>query len=124
MKGRLLLCLLFSFVASAEYDRESFRQVVRKNMKDISGCYESGLKKNPNLEGRVVVEIEVIKDGTVRSVKADPSGSLTEAMVLNCIFNSVKSWKFPYIKKDAELVVVRYPFLFSRNNTVVIDKMD
>lgn len=126
MKLVLILFALLSTapLALADYDREAIRRVVRSGLSDIKKCYEVELEKKPGLSGRVVLELEINKAGEVRSVKADPTGSLTDTDVLECMYKVSKKWKFPGRSDDIEVTVVSYPFLFDRQERVKLDKRD
>lgn len=50
-------------------DREAVRRVIRSILNQIKGCYERQLSMKPGLEGKVVIQFEIMEQGRVRSSK-------------------------------------------------------
>jgi hypothetical protein len=83
---------------------------VQSNFGRFRGCYERGLAKNPNLEGRVAVRFVIGLDGTVtRSELAE--ADLPDPQVRACLVNAYTSLVFP--RPEGGLVTVVYPIVFS-----------
>jgi TonB family protein len=72
-------------------------------------CYERQLKKNPSLQGRVMLRLTIGSDGSV--AEADVQGeTLRDDQVNACIENRVRGWKFP--EPSGGAAEVTKPFTF------------
>lgn len=89
---------------------EVIQRIVRQNYGRFRFCYEQGLAKNPNLEGRVVVRFVIGREGTVTSVQGGGS-DLPDSNVHSCILQSFYGLSFP--APEGGLVTVSYPIAFS-----------
>lgn len=72
-------------------------------------CYERALKRNPGLEGGVMLTVRVGETGKVVSAKASPA-SLNDRMVFTCMESLTKKMKFP--KPTGGTAKVRKTFKF------------
>ena len=84
--------------------------VVKREMGGIKYCYEKGLKKNPKLSGKIVIEFLIGVNGSVRSSRVVFS-SMGAPSVERCIARRVTRFRFPKPKKGS--VKVNYPFIFT-----------
>jgi hypothetical protein len=92
-------------------DAAVIQRIVRLNSGRFVGCYQDGLKSNPNLEGRVAVSFMIGRDGSV-TMAQDTSGSdLANQDVRACVVKSFYSLSFP--EPAGGTVRVSYPFTFS-----------
>jgi outer membrane biosynthesis protein TonB len=89
---------------------EVIQRVVRQNQGRFRACYEDGLKRNPNLEGRVSVRFVIGRDGTVSSV-ANGGSDLPDATVVACVARAFQGLTFP--APEGGIVTVSYPLVFS-----------
>lgn len=64
-----MYALLISLVLTSSLDREQFAKVMRSATPGFKRCYETALKEDPRLRGRVVFELDIAADGTVTTVK-------------------------------------------------------
>jgi TonB family protein len=92
-------------------DKDIIRRIVRAHINDVRSCYNQGLTKNPNLQGRVAITWTIDKTGKVTESKVQES-SVEDPAVAPCIADAVKTWKFPKPKGGGQ-VVVTYPFNLS-----------
>lgn len=90
-------------------DKEAIRKVVRAHIVEVRDCYNEGLKKDPELAGRIVVGFEIAASGAVGRSEISES-TLADAQVGACVAAAVKSWTFPAPQGGS--VEVAYPFLF------------
>jgi hypothetical protein len=105
---------------------QEIQKVVRSNFQAIRACYEGGLRKDPDLAGRVAVRFVIGTDGKVISAESvdpekpaaadplrssSPSGSMPDANVVSCVVDLFKKLSFP--TPSGGKVVVVYPFTFS-----------
>lgn len=88
-------------------DQNAVKQVVNRNFGQLKYCYETRLKTNPSLSGRVEVEWNIARTRvTSAAVFANTTG---DDVFAQCIVNKIKRWKFP-AEVEGEML---YPFLFT-----------
>jgi TonB family protein len=92
-------------------DKDIIRRIVRAHINEVRACYNTGLAKNPNLEGRVAVSFVITGTGTVGSAAVQES-TVKDGEVGKCIAKAVKRWKFPKPQGGGN-VIVSYPFNLS-----------
>jgi outer membrane biosynthesis protein TonB len=83
---------------------------VRQSFGRFRGCYEEGLRSNPNLEGRVTARFVIARDGSVASVQSGGS-DLPDAKVVACVLRNYQALSFP--SPGDGVVTVTYPLMFS-----------
>ncbi len=86
------------------------QRIVRQNYGRFRLCYEKGLVRNPNLEGRVNVRFVIGADGSVASVMNGGS-SLPDSSVVNCVIRAYYGLTFP--KPSGGIVTVVYPLILT-----------
>ena len=91
---------------------EIIQRVVRQNFGRFRGCYESALRTNPNLEGRVTVAFVIGSDGAVGSA-SNAGSTLPDSAVVACVVRSFYGLSFP--QPDGGVVRVTYPIAFTPN---------
>lgn len=87
--------------------------IVEAMAQDAAGmrrCHEDGLRSNPALGGRVLVEVVTDRSGAV-SLAQDGGSSLPDASVVACVASAVKNVTFPKIEEDAIAFVVVLNFV-------------
>ena len=72
---------------------DKIRAVLRKYSGQIKYCYEQRLRENPNLKGRIAIEVSV-NAGKVAGVDI-VENTTGDAGVGTCVSRKVKSWRFP-----------------------------
>jgi hypothetical protein len=87
---------------------EVIRRIVRQNYGRFRLCYEQGLGRNPNLEGRVTVRFVIGRDGAVSNV-SNGGSDLPDANVVNCAIKAFYGLSFP--KPEGGIVTVVYPIM-------------
>jgi pSer/pThr/pTyr-binding forkhead associated (FHA) protein/uncharacterized membrane protein YgcG len=90
--------------------KEQIARVVRQNWYQIRYCYESQLRKNPKLAGKIIIRWIISGSGNVQTANT-ASTSMNNERVENCIVRRVLRWKFPQ-PQGGGIVVVNYPFIF------------
>lgn len=93
-------------MASGSVDRATIHRVIRRNQSQLRRVYESQLKSNPNLGGRINVKITIGANGRVVKVEA---GNHPLARAVEQV---VRRWRFPP-PGDGNLVTVQWPIVFS-----------
>lgn len=94
-----------------DIDKELIRRIVRSHINEIRGCYNSGLTRDPNLDGRVTIQFSIVGNGTVGSASVE-SNTTKDSAVGDCIAKAVKRWKFPRVRNGGT-ALVSYPFRLS-----------
>ncbi len=87
------------------------RQVVNSNLASIKYCYETGLKNNPELKGKVTVHFVIGADGSVTLSQIKRS-TMNAPQVEQCIAIVIKRWIFPKPYNGGTVDVV-FPFIFT-----------
>ncbi len=88
---------------------EVIQRIVRSNFGRFRVCYQSALKNNPNLQGRVSVRFVISRSGTVNSVSG--SGDIPDQSVVACVTRAFYSLTFP--QPEGGIVTVSYPIVFT-----------
>jgi outer membrane biosynthesis protein TonB len=83
---------------------------VRQNFGRFRMCYEQGLVRNPNLEGRVAVRFVIGRDGAVSNV-SNGGTDLPDGNVVSCVIGAYYGLSFPAPERG--IVTVTYPIFFS-----------
>jgi TonB family protein len=95
---------------SGKIDQASVYSVIRRRLGGVRYCYESQLKTNPSLSGKIRVQFVIGSTGSVGSCSV-VSNSMGNAYVQDCVCRMVGRWKFP--SPDEGTVTVGYTFIFS-----------
>jgi hypothetical protein len=89
---------------------EVIQRVIRQSFGRFRGCYEAGIRTNPNLAGRVAVSFTIGRDGAVGMVQ-NAGSDLPDAAVVSCVVKSFYGLSFPAPSEGT--VNVTYPIAFS-----------
>ncbi len=90
--------------------KEVIQRIIRQNMGRYRNCYESALRTNPSLEGRVAVQFVIDRSGQV-SIAQDGDSDLPDANVRTCIVRSFYNLSFP--APQGGTVTVTYPMVLT-----------
>ena len=88
---------------------ESLRKVLMDNMGRLQYIYENHLKTNPDISGKVDVEVTINSDGTVSGVNILKS-DIPLTSLQNQILDAVRRWRYDPITSGSMKVV--YPVVF------------
>jgi hypothetical protein len=88
---------------------EVIQRIVRQSFGEFRKCYEQGLARDGNLQGRVQVRFVIGRDGNVTSV-SDGGSDIPDQAVRDCVFEGVKLLLFP--QPEGGIVTVVYPIRF------------
>ena len=84
---------------------------MRQNSRSrFRACYETALRVNPNVGGRVAVKFVIGRDGSVMNA-ADGGSDLPDQSVISCVVRNFTQLSFP--KPDDGVATVIYPLLFT-----------
>jgi hypothetical protein len=89
---------------------EVIQRIVRQNYGRFRSCYESGLRTNPGLSGRVAVRFAIGRDGAVSNAQNGDS-DMPDSGVVKCVVSSYYGLTFP--APDGGIVTVVYPIMFT-----------
>ncbi|MCS6915685.1 MAG: TonB family protein [Myxococcota bacterium] len=89
-------------------DKELIRRIIRRHINEVKFCYEKELTRNPNLQGRVMIQFTIANTGAVISSIVQ-SSTMGSPPVEQCIAAAVRRWEFP--KPQGGIVIVTYPFV-------------
>lgn len=84
---------------SAKDRKEAVMRTISQHYPQLKQCYEQGLKKNSNLQGKVVFTWGIEDDGKVSAVEIQ-SSEINTKEVENCMTERLTAWRFP---QDARL---------------------
>jgi len=82
---------------------------IRGRLGAIKACYEAGLKRNPNIGGKLQLRFEVSTVGKVTSAEIE-NDTMHDDEVASCIKSRVMTWRFPAPAGGS--VQFSYPFIF------------
>jgi len=90
-------------------DKEEIRRVIRAHVNEVKRCYDQGLARRPDMEGKVVLKFTIGKTGTVVAASVQET-SVNDKPVEVCITSAALKWTFP--KPTGEgVVTISYPFV-------------
>lgn len=81
---------------------------IRENFAAFRHCYEEGLKKDPELHGRVTIRFVIGLDGKVQSASGE--GDIPDEKVIDCVARAMRKIAFP--APEGGIVSVAYPIVF------------
>lgn len=96
-------------IVSGRIPPEVIQRTIRQNFGRFRMCYERGLAKNPNLEGRVAVRFVIDRQGAVASASA--SDGIGDPSVTKCVESAF--YGLGFAAPEGGIVTVTYPLLFT-----------
>ena len=99
---------------SGEFDAATVQRQIKARLKSITRCYESELRKNPALAGKVTVSFTIEQRGNVTGAKAVENTTGSPA-VADCVTRTVARFRFNPGPSGGS-VTFRYPFVFQPQN--------
>jgi hypothetical protein len=88
---------------------EVIQRIVLQSFGRLRLCYETGLRSNASLSGRVAVRFVIDRSGSVAS-SADAGSDLPDANVVSCVTRAFMGLSFP---QPEGVVTVAYPLHFT-----------
>lgn len=92
-----------------ELSEAEIASVMRRNLKALQSCYESALKRDRTLKGKITIRFEIQESGRTANIEFDDKMGSSD--VVSCIRTRAKSWRFP--RPDGGSVFVAYPIVFT-----------
>lgn len=102
-------------------DANGVKQTIHSALNPLKQCYETQLKTNNSLKGKVALQMEVNDKGRVQSAGIQTSSTLKDKKIHECMLNVVKDLSFPQPAKGT-VAVVDYPLDFSPKSGVTETK--
>ncbi len=99
---------------AGEFDAALVQRQIKQRLKSITRCYESELRKNPSLGGKVTVTFTIQERGNVTNAKASEN-TTGSAAVADCVTRTISRFRFNP-GPDGGSVTFRYPFVFQPQN--------
>jgi hypothetical protein len=90
-------------------ESSAIKEVVRRKSGQVKYCYDQRLKENPNISGRLVVDIS-IAGGRVASVII-AENTTGDSGLESCVIRKIKTWAFPAEVEDD----ITLPFALEAN---------
>jgi TonB family protein len=92
-------------------DPYAVREKIKRDLPKINRCYESALRDEPDLEGKVSVRFAVVRAGYVRNVDV-VQNTTGNASVERCVARIVSELRFPR-RRTGKSVRFTFPFVFA-----------
>lgn len=90
-------------------DKNVIAATIQKYLNQVRACYELGLARKSDLQGKVAVNFIINPKGQINKAKISDT-TLKDIAVEKCITNKMRAWKFPKPKGGVN-VDVNYPFI-------------
>ncbi len=87
------------------------QRIMHSRLAQIRTCYQTALVKEPALAGTVSVHVVIDAKGAVTKSERDPATTITNADVVSCTVDALKSLPFP-VPDDGHIVNVTQAFAF------------
>ena len=99
---------------SGDFDPAAVQKQIKLRLKSITRCYESELRKNPSLAGKVTVTFTIQERGNVTDARASEN-TTGSASVADCVTRTISRFRFNPGPSGGS-VTFRYPFVFQPQN--------
>ena len=96
--------------ANGRLPAEVIQRIVRQNFGRFRACYETALRTNPSLHGRVATKFVIGRDGAVNQ-SSDAGSDLPDQQVVACVVRSFNSLSFP--APEGGVATVTYPIILT-----------
>lgn len=99
---------------SGDFDASIVVRTIRRRLRAIQRCYETELRRDPTLAGKVTVQFTIVERGTVSNARATENTTGSQA-VGNCVVSAIRRFRFNP-GPDGGSVDFSYPFVFAPQN--------
>lgn len=96
--------------SAAGRDSRSLMATVQRYVAGVRFCYDNALKKTPQLQGKIALQMDIAASGEVTDVRI-LDDTMGNAALERCIAQQVQSWRFPAI--PAGTVRFTLPLVFT-----------
>lgn len=94
-----------------DLDPQAVIAKIRQYRGALVACYETALKRNPTLAGKITLRFTIGKIGKVTKVDIEVD-TMHDDDVNACIVDHAKNWRFPAPQSGSDDVQFSYPFIF------------
>lgn len=84
---------------------DAFEEAMQRNQSDVADCFAQAKEQNPELAGRLALDITVAGDGSVAGIKFEDSSTIKEASITSCVEEKAKGWRFPKTRDGGEMTL-------------------
>ncbi len=109
VSGKLKIDNPSETAGSGSLSSAKIQETVNRRSGALKGCYESELKKDDSLQGKIKVQFTIEPSGRVGAVKVVEN--TINSVVGQCVVAQIQRWRFP-APEGGEVTIV-YPFVFS-----------
>jgi TonB family protein len=95
-------------IEGGQLDEEVVRKIAQKNQASLKYCFQKAQMRNPNLQGKIVVEIVIDADGKVTNVSVKDS-TIDDQEMVGCVLRMIRRWQFPATGGE---VTITFPLVF------------
>ncbi len=95
-------------IEGGQLDEEVVRKIAQNNQASLKYCFQKAQMRNPNLQGKIVVEIVVGADGKVSNVSVKDS-TIDDHEMVGCVLRMIRRWRFP--APGGEVTII-FPLVF------------
>jgi len=114
IRGRIQLESGGDTGGAGDFDSSVVVRTIRTRIRAIQRCYETELRRNPSLAGKVTVQFTIVERGTVSNARATENTTGSPA-VANCVVSTVRRFRFNPGPEGGS-VNFSYPFVFAPQN--------
>lgn len=114
IRGRIRLEDGGDIGGAGDFDSSIVVRTIRTRLRAIQRCYETELRRNPTLQGKVTVQFTIVERGTVSQARATENTTGSPA-VANCVVSTVRRFRFNPGPEGGS-VSFSYPFVFAPQN--------
>lgn len=105
-----LIALLQFGCAHSTVDREAIRNSIRAQISHFQDCYANALKRNKDLEGKIIIKWQIIDNGLVKGAQVQET-TIQDQVFAGCMVDIISKIKFE-APPEGQIAEVVYPFTF------------
>jgi len=111
--GNLKMSAPSEAVGTGSLSRADIEKTVTRRAGALKSCYESELKKDNTLKGKIEVQFTIQPSGRVSAARVT-TNTMSSPAVGACIVAQIQRWRFP--QPSGGDVTIKYPFVFTPSN--------
>ena len=96
----------------ASFDADHVRREIHRDLPKINRCYQSALRDEPALAGKVAVQFTVARRGDVRDAEV-VQNTTGNREVAHCVARVVRKIRFQPRRSGKDLLRFTFPFVFA-----------
>ncbi len=111
--GKLKMSAPSEAIGTGTLSRADIEKTVTRRAGALKSCYESELKKDNTLKGKIEVQFTIQPSGRVSTARVT-ANTMNSTAVGSCIVAQIQRWRFP--QPSGGDVTIKYPFVFTPSN--------